>query len=173
MELRNDNQVNKFLLDIIAKEVVEEVTEKMLLRLKENIMKYVYLAQNNNIYAYGGRRPTYQFYRAWDFTPMKNYGKKIVTQLYYNPQDMDYDPDNFIHGNERYGDARKTLMDILNVKGNTNKGAGHPFLYKYTSAPYWDNTIKEFFDRRRIEIDIGHSTRRISRSLGVKIKKVI
>ena len=81
MELKSDVDVNRFILDVIAKQVIEEVSDKMILRLQENIMKFVYLAQNNAQYYAGTGAPTLEFYRAWDFTPMKDYGKSIVTQL--------------------------------------------------------------------------------------------
>lgn len=170
--IKSDADLNRFILDIICKEVVEEVSDKMLFRLQTNIMKYVYLAQNNASYYAGTGAPTLEFYRAWDFTPMKDFGRSIVTELFYNPSKMRYEPDNYLHGNAIYGDARDTLMDILNVKGNTNTGKGHPFLIKITSAPYWDNTIKEFFNRRRISIDVHHAVVRISRQLRLKISRI-
>lgn len=174
MDLKNSYDVN-VALEAIARSVIEEVSEKILLKLQENIMKYVYMAQDNSYYYAGSSRPTLQFYRAWKWTGVKKIVNGIVNELYYDWQSMDYDGEegSFLHGNiySQLGDAREALADILNVTGNTNKGVGHPFLYKITNK-YWDKTILELFDRRRIEIEIMKTALNLSRRIGVTIKKI-
>jgi hypothetical protein len=147
MDIRNDAECKKALLDILDK-VIEEVSKKILKILQKHIKEDVYeFDGSNKVYFNGSGKPTFQFYQAWDWKAMKKTVNQITKELVYDPRNMDFDPDKWLHGSFA-GDARKTLMDILNkpFKGDGMRTSslkfGNTFLSK-RRRPYWDLTIEE------------------------------
>jgi len=139
MPITNDEQMI-MMLGGIASKVIEKVSTDMLFILKGYINDETYTDVPNAWYYNGDKKPTYQFREAFEFTKIENKMKQIVTELFYNWQEMSYDPDTFLHGSPWNGDMRQQLADILNVDGSTG------FSNKIRQ-PYWDDYIKAMFDQ--------------------------
>jgi len=119
--------------------VVHIVSDEMLGVLADDIMKYTYTDVHNEDYWNGSGVPTYEFLMAFKLTNVEQKLNEIVTELYYDWQSMDYDPDTYLHGTPWGGDMRERLAEILNVDGVTG------FSNK-SRKPYWDIFIKQMFD---------------------------
>lgn len=139
MPITNDIEMATMLSNIASK-VIEKVSKDMLFILKEYINDETYDPLPNAYYYNGSGKPTFQFREAFEFTQIENKIKQVVTELFYNWQEMSYDPDTFLHGSPWNGDMRQQLADILNVDGSTG------FSTKIRK-PYWDDYIKEMFDQ--------------------------
>ena len=108
------------------------------------------------IYFDGSGRPTFQFYEAWDWLGIKRTLGSVIRELMYDPSNMDYDPNTWLHGSTIGGDARSNLADILNkpFKGDGMRTSGLMIGNSYFSKkrkPYWDITIEELFDKGKIK----------------------
>ena len=87
-----------------------------------------------------GAMPTFQFFRAFRWRPIKRGINDIKKQLFYDWGSMQYNGDTFLHGNPDM-DMREQLADILNVSGSPGS-----FTRNKMRQPYWDITINELFN---------------------------
>lgn len=167
MAIDIDNPVAlKKALEDIGQIVIQNVSDKILEKLQENIKKYVYEYEYfpNKSYYNGSKRPTFEFLDAWKWDQIKVSVKDITTELFYDYSGMGYDPDRWLHGSRIGGDARANLADILNklvyldtytsslmLSQITNLGANTPDRpFSKARGKYWDITIRELFDQQQI-----------------------
>jgi uncharacterized phage-associated protein len=125
-----------------ATEALEKIAGRVLEIFKKDfVRKLVYQSHGTNkVY-----KPTYEFEKAWQWTPLKKQVMTLSKEMYYNPIGMTLDRDNFIHGSNfpksSPSDARKNLADILNKSGKSSS------LWVSVSrpVPYWDVFILAAF----------------------------
>lgn len=137
-----------------AEEILNEVSQLALKALRksiiDNVYKYDYFP--NVSYFDDTGRPTFEFLRAWEmdnphWSTLTENIKSISKKIFYTPKDMQFDPKKWLHGSFA-GDARDTLMDILNTatKGDgertSNLKIGNSYLSK-RRKPYWDIFIED------------------------------
>lgn len=152
MEIRNSSQLN-LALSKIAERVISNVSAQVLKYLRENIIKYVYeYGSSNEIYHAGSGEATYEFYNSFEWKEIKRNVAILSKELFYNYSKMNYDKNTWLHGSDpakikkQGGDARKFLADILNVEGLTSS-----LWISKPRRPYWDITIDELFNNRKID----------------------
>jgi hypothetical protein len=133
----NNTQELKKIMDNIVSDALEEVTQKLLDKLIANIDEIVYIGKNE-VYAHGTGVPTYQFRESW--TSMQfQHGDEHKSIIYSESDKMQYDPDNYIHGDDLHGDLRDKLAAILNEGTNDSIfGQG----WWTVPRPFWDATMK-------------------------------
>jgi len=138
---------------LVAEKIIENVSTKVLDYLRENIEKYVYeYGDSNEIYHAGSAEATYEFYNSFKWKDIEASVKGISKELFYDYLSMNYDKDTWLHGSDsskvkkQGGDARKFLASILNAEGKLSS----LFLTK-PRKPYWDITMKELFDNKKID----------------------
>jgi hypothetical protein len=88
-------------------------------------------------------QPTRQFKNAFQVEDIKFTANKVATEIFYNWQGMDFDPDTWLHGDkneetDNVEDNRENLAAYL------NQDIEHGFMTK-ARKPYWDITIEELF----------------------------
>lgn len=143
MPITNDEQMLA-MMSLIASDVIKKVTDDMLFVLQQHILDETYDPLPNIYYYNGSGKPTYQFEHAFKFHDIESSMNEVVSELYYDWQRMDYDPDTYLHGSPYNGDMREQLAEILNTNGSTG------FSNK-VRQPYWDNFISEMFDNNGLE----------------------
>lgn len=145
-DIKSDAQL-RLMMGQVSEAVIESVSEIILKKLQDNIWRDTYMSDYYpNVEYYGGSgKPTGQFVSAFQWSRIFYSIKKLTRELYYDPSDMKYDPDTYLHGSKVGGDARESLADILNVDGYTSS-----WNWK-KRKPYWDNTIRELFEGKIIE----------------------
>jgi hypothetical protein len=163
MPITNDAQLMGAISDV-ASNVVYSVSGDMLQILYDDIMKYTYEPLPNVYYWNGKGDPTFQFLEAFQLSGVKKNLNEIVTELFYNWENMEYDPGTYLHGSPFGGDMRERLAEILNVDGTTG------FSNKMRQ-PYWDIFIKEMFDDGGIEKLFDKYMTEEFRKIGITIIK--
>lgn len=146
MDIKNENDL-QVMIEIQARLALEGATEEILERFKKDYLrKYVYDSHGDNEEYHGGSgMATYQFEESWEWTEIKRVTDILVTEMWYNPDDMDFDRDSFLHGSKysKPQDVRHNLMDILNKKGFSSD----LWLSVYRPVAYWEQFIVDLFDR--------------------------
>ena len=163
MPARNNAELTAMLMPI-ASNVIKLVSDGMLTVLQRHIDDETYDPLPNADYYNGSGTPTFQFKHAFEFTEVQTQMNEVVSELFYNWQNMSYDPDTFLHGSSWNGDMRERLADILNTNGSTG------FSNK-VREPYWDNFITELFDNGGLEKLFDVYMRQEFNILGIKIIK--
>jgi hypothetical protein len=143
MPITNSAQMMTMMSDV-ASNVIRDVSGDMLQVLYDDIMKYTYDPLPNAYYWKGSGMPTFQFMEAFQLSNIQKNLNEIVSELFYNWESMEYDPDTYLHSSPFSGDMRERLADILNVDGSTG------FSNKIRH-PYWNNFIKEMFNEGGLE----------------------
>lgn len=136
-------------IEILVKEALEDITKEVLDQFKKNyIRKYVYSSPDshspNKLYHGGTGTPTFEFEKAWDWTPVKKQLKSLVTEMWFNPSRMTFNSDSFRHGSiySRPEDVRASLMDILNKDGYSSS----LWLSVKRKEAYWDKFLEDMID---------------------------
>jgi hypothetical protein len=148
MDIPNDS-VLVGVLNSIASDVINTVSDKILIQLKNDIERDVYLFGGfpNRFYYMGMGIPTFQFEKSWKWDVIKQDLMSTVKTLFEDYMSMVFEPQNYLHGSELGGDRRSELADDLNVSGIA-KNSDFPGKER---APYWDNFIREMFDEGQID----------------------
>jgi hypothetical protein len=150
-DIRNDAEMRRFLLEILEN-VVNDVAEKIMVRLQHNILKYTYGYEyfpNKQYYKKTGQ-PTFQFLNAWTKDGLKKASSEISRRIFYDSSGMDFDAKTYLHGSTTGGDARRNLADILNLAWGGSDEYTSSWMWK-KRAPFWDITMKELFEDGLIE----------------------
>lgn len=109
MNITNDAQMSAILNDI-AHDVAKAVADRLYDLNRAEIEAIVYGAGSPKVYE---RSPHGQgFVDAWDTKTTKN-SNGATSELYYEPQKMMVDTDNYIHGSPSSGDIRNVLAEII------------------------------------------------------------
>jgi hypothetical protein len=138
-------------LNSIAYDIISIVSDKILVQLKTDIERDVYLFGGfpNKFYYMGMGVPTFQFEKSWKWDVIRQDVMSTVRNLFEDIYSMSYEPENYLHGSIYGGDRRAELADDLNVSG-VAKNSDFPEHGK-ERQPYWDNFIREMFDAGQIE----------------------
>jgi len=166
MPITNDAEMIA-IMSGIASNVIKKVTDDMLFILQEHINDDTYDPLPNAVYYIDSSQkgmPTFQFRKAFEFTDIQKRMNEVVSELFYNWQNMDYDSYTYLHGSPYNGDMREKLADILNTDGSTG------FSNKIRK-PYWDNFLNEMFDRGGLEKLFDVYIRQEFGKVGVMITK--
>lgn len=136
-------QQYKLAVEKILQNVINEIADEILEKLKQNIITYTYEYDYfpNKIYANGSGEPTYEFLDSWFVDKASIIANQIVGEIFHNPMSMSAPSASqpYVHGNYRQGTDRRTrLADILNVSGvdSENDFGGK------LRQPYFDKTIE-------------------------------
>jgi hypothetical protein len=135
-------QQYKLAIERILQNVINEIADEILEKLKKNIITYTYEYDYfpNVSYADGNGKPTYEFLDSWFIDKAKTIANQIVGEIFHDPMSMSEPSASqpYVHGNYRQGIDRRTfLADILNVSGvdSENDFGGK------SRQPYFDITI--------------------------------
>jgi len=143
MDITNQSDLEKAMGDLLE-DVIKEVSEKMLLQLRKNILRYTYGTHGKNKDYYdGSKHPTYEFLYSWKLSGISKVANEVTRELFQEWENMSYDAPTWLHGSivSNPNDVRETLADILNKKGYSSD----LFLSVY-HEPYWDVTTDQLFD---------------------------
>ncbi len=119
-------------------EALEKVADRVLERFKKDFLEPLVFKSHDANKFY---RRTGDFENAWNWTAMKKQAMTLSKEMWYDPRLMEFDPNDFTHGSPWGGDARETLMDILNRSGYSSSSS----LSVKRPAPYWDVFILAAF----------------------------
>jgi hypothetical protein len=132
-EIDNDDFLNNVLL-IEFKDIIDEVTNEVLEKLKEIIDQEVYSKGNPSKYDRqmddGGLRGSFIIPENSNIV-----GQLVQSHIEHDPNSMTHDPDNFIHGSNswKYGnDVRDFLADMI-----INGGSGTPHVGDKFGSGFW------------------------------------
>jgi len=163
VDIRN-SIVLRIVLNNIAEETIETISDKILDLLQRQIEKDVYL--DNTKYFRTG-----EFLEAFNWEKIKKVTTGLVRELVYDHSGMSFNPDSWTHGSpiDGWGDATKYLVQIL----NRDTRASGLFISRIDEVkPYWDNTIKKLFNRRKITIWTNTEIKKVARRYGFKAIKI-
>jgi hypothetical protein len=138
MEIHNEDELCR-LLEQVATEVINVVSEKVLKKLQDNIEKHTYGSHGPNKVYLENHGPSHQFKYAWEWKAIERGVMEITRELFYNWMKMNYLPESWMHGSLVPGwpeDAREQLAGWLNHYGWINEH----FITVYRQ-PYWDITM--------------------------------
>ena len=133
-------------MEKLATKAIERATDRILTEFQRDyITEYVY---TDNVKMY---ERTYDFIRAWDWTPIKKEINKVSTMMWYNAGKMDFNLDKFQHGS-KYSTPESviaSLMEILDKKGRSSSlwlsnGVNR-------KEAYFQKFIEDFFKGGRLE----------------------
>lgn len=133
----------------MVRKAIEQTTEKVLdLFQKKYLMKFAYYAGGNNTrYHDETGEPTWEFYKAWDWTPIRKKINSLVTELWYDSSDVNYEPVGFAHGSKYSNphDVSENLPAILEGKQSR----------LWMSVPrrgkFWQEFIADMFDGGKLD----------------------
>lgn len=130
-------------------EVITEVSDKILERLKEQIEEDVFTTPNE------WYENTGEFEQAWQWGDVKANVLTISRELAYDPSSMQWNRHKWQHGN-RVQSSVESLADILNLAYN-NYTAGYTSSlmfgnrhFSHFRRPYFKNFITNMFDNGEI-----------------------
>ena len=146
--IKNESELLS-VMEEAAREALEAVTEEVLRLFKSAyIRKYVYGSHGKNIVYYdGSRKPTYEFEDAWVWTEIKKQLKSLVTTMWYDPSNMKFHMNTFLHGS-KYStppDVRDNLPAILEGKQSSL------WLSVYRPIKFYEKFIEDMFDKGELE----------------------
>ena len=112
------SQLEQVLLQAIV-DSMNEVAQKVVQLLKDNIDKHVYdvgTAMGREYYHAGSKRPTGQLRDSVVKSEPAIRGSAIESRIYHDTGLMDYEPDTFLHGSNYYSpsDVREFLPLLIN-----------------------------------------------------------
>jgi hypothetical protein len=111
-------------------------------------MKYAYYNQGDNkMYHDKTGEPTYDFYKAWNWTQLRKQLNSIVTELWYDSSGVNYNRDTFRHGSKysRPNDISDNLPAILEGKQSSL------WMSVSRKGKFWELFISEMFDGGTLE----------------------
>ncbi|MEI6296305.1 MAG: hypothetical protein WCO84_01490 [bacterium] len=153
----NDKEMEKMFEDI-TKAVVNEITEKIMIRLKEIIQKNVYDVPKGG---YTRLKEKGGLYGAWKTNSAKSVDG-ITGSMEYAPELMIYNPEKAQHGWEEVGDLRdeipKFVENAMKYKWGGNASIKRPFwkfLIQELDNGLFDKWVLEGFKSRGVEITIS------------------
>lgn len=136
-------------MEIATNNALQAITKEVLgIFIDEYIVKLVYQSHGGNVvYHNGTKDPTFQFLEAWDWTPIKKAINTISTELWFNPANMDFDMDTFLHGSKYSSpvDVRDNLPAIL--EGRKSR----LWLSVYRPERFWQKFIEDMFNGGKLE----------------------
>jgi hypothetical protein len=159
------------LLERVTTEIIQEVSQQVLGDLRISIRKFAYnddplgegIGQGIPNRKYLGGEfdgisetqitpglPSGEFLDSWEFTPLVKTVNTITATLFNNWETMEFDADQYKHGSKLWGDARQFLQEILNERKEAYSGWTSSWAWKYIAYGYWDEFIKEMYDKGKI-----------------------
>lgn len=164
MAVSNDTELT-ILLQKIATDVIEKVSESILSELKEIIKSDVYGSHGPNK-IYPTMTEDSEFLNAFEWDKISKSVKTITTIMFYNWKQMSVNPDIYQHSSyaDTWGDdTRAELAGYLNITGK--KGVYPNLFMSVDRKPYWDRFISKMFGQSRINqlFDKEFSSRKIYR----------
>lgn len=147
MNITNDADLQRVMKSIL-KDILSTVSKKVLKHLQENLRKYIY----SDVPLMYER--TWQFYNAWNFSKIEETVNALTTELWYDSDKVQYNPEKWQHGN-RQKSSKEKLMEILNQYGPKSPGFTSRGKMDYETGRrvkkalkgfYWDKTVSELFD---------------------------
>ncbi len=143
----NDEKLTAVLLREMS-EVINDIAEILVVKLKEIIERVVYNPFNPKVYnrlkEYGG------FLGSWEDTSKADiYGNTVTSTIESNPSKMAINRENFQHGSvlwdgEYYSDIRQYLDRMINEAGDLVGnlwGSKDPPAWWKSPRPYWDEFL--------------------------------
>lgn len=142
MNIKKETQLKTF-MEKLAREALENASKDILdIFQKEYLMGYAYIDSPKQY------SRTLEFYRAWSFTDIKKSLNSLLTELWYNPDEMKtFDPDRYIHGS-KYStppDSRDNLPAILEGKRSSL------WLSVERKGKFFQEFLNEMFGRGELE----------------------
>jgi hypothetical protein len=128
---------------------MQDATEEILaIFQRDYVRKFVYGSHGKNVsYHDGSGKPTMEFYNSWEWTQIRKLTDSLVTELWYNPANMSFDMDTFLHGS-RYSspnDIGENLPAILEGKQSS--------LWLSVNRPikFWQQFIADLFSGGKLD----------------------
>lgn len=143
MDIRDEKTLVAVLEGKIG-EAIEKATKRILKIFQtEYIMGYAYRKRGlGSVY-----KPTWQFYKAWDWTPIKKEISRIVTELWYDSSGVEYDEDTYSHGS-----PFSTPNDVSNIMPEILEGKRSRIYFSVEKkGDFWDLFIRAMFDKGEIK----------------------
>ena len=161
-EIKNEKDFQS-LLQKSMEAVLKGVSEKIYKLLLERIRTDVYTA-TNKWYHGGTASPTYEFLHAWEWKPITKSLGKMATELFYNPNNVNYDGSTWKHGNplEKAVDSLPAILNLEYMENSPDNydnpisgwtsglmfGDRH---FSHFRKPYWSLLLNELFSKKEIE----------------------
>lgn len=148
MDITSEAQL-RVVLEAKVREAIEKTTTKVLdIFQKKFIIEYAYYNRGKNKrYFDETGEPTWEFYRAWNWTPVQKKIGRIVSELWYNPSGVEHVRDKFKHGS-KYStpeDVTDNMPAILEGKQSS----------LWMSVPrrgkFWELFITEMIDNNKLK----------------------
>ena len=144
-QITNDQQLNQ-VMQKLAGEALEAVADRVLTEFQRDyVAKYAY-TDSPAMY-----QRTYDFLRAWDWTPLKKELMRLSKEMWYNPGKVDANIDKYQHGSI-YSTPEiisASLMKILNKAGRSSS------LWLSNGVDrkeaYWEKFLEDFFAGGKLE----------------------
>ena len=118
MPITNDEQLNAIILGDLKK-IIDEVAEKVFLKLRESIQQNVYDAGTPT--TYNRQLDSGGLLGSFAKQNVTQSGQTIESKIDQDPMSMTHDPDNFIHGSNFWkggDDIREYLAEMI-INGDT------------------------------------------------------
>ena len=141
-EFSSYSQIEPILLKILM-DAISEVGDRANKLLREHVVSDVYnIGDSMGIESY---KRTGDLESSVTTSNVKVYGNELEVQVFHDPDKMEYDPENFIHGSRYFepNDVREMLPYLID-QGKTGGMFGNK--WKDLMRPYMSNTIAELKD---------------------------
>lgn len=117
MGIKNTKQGIESEIEFVVIQILDAITERVIRIFKnEYILKYVYIP-NPKMY-----ERTMNFLDAWEWTPTKKQGARIIREMFYNPDVVKANIPKYQHGSiySTPEDVSHLLMEILDKRGRSS-----------------------------------------------------
>jgi hypothetical protein len=143
-KISSEAQLKKALEDILER-IIKKVSVKILKELRADITENVYKSHSpNRDYFDHTKKPTYEFYKAWDWDNVERGVDGLTRTLFYNWQGMGVDEGGYKHSSVSANwpiDTREYLPEYLNKYGNDSS-----LWISVNRRPFWDIFLYKMFD---------------------------
>ena len=147
-DIRSEGQLRAAFEKDIEKALNKVTVEVLKIFQNEFIRKYAYYneGKNKNYYDKTGE-PSWEFYKAWQWTSLKKMINSLVTELWYNPAGVEFEMSKFKHGSK--------FSSPVNVSANMPAILEGKQSSLWMSVPrkgkFWELFIEEMFDGGKLE----------------------
>lgn len=159
--IKNDKELNAIMRNDLY-EVVDEVAQIILEKLKENVGEYIY-SHRANPDGYSPLKEDGGFLGSWVVNSLAT-PKSILANVEQDTESMVLDAEHFIHGSaykEYYSDVRESLAEII-IEGKSGPIFGEGYwrdkrdfwtpLIQSLDAGEFDSIVRTSFSKRGIRI---------------------
>lgn len=162
MDITNEAQLRAVFEESIRRAIENTTKEVLGIFQKKFIMKYAYYnSGKNERYFDETGEPTWEFFQAWNWTPVEKKINRIVSELWYNPAGVEHIRSKFKHGSKysRPEDVSENMPAILEGKQSSL------WLSVPRRGKFWELFITEMIDNNKL----GNILKKELKSQGLNI----